>query len=242
MKIVKLFMVIISLLVVRANSQDKGLDLSKVLDTLYNKVEANMIKTIRKNLGGKNSLIKPKEKVNCKKRKFALNPKCIKFSLSNRMRRLEKNIKKMQPNIETNALKDFAKYKKKVNQLVFNTTDTWSITKNNTDQINKNRVETKVLDDKVKEFDEKLNQVENVFTNTSQLLNITLAKLSQEYLNLSAVIVKNDALLGQVVDLVTNLNNTVVNQANTIQRQAEQIEDLQNILNNTRITTTPRTG
>ena len=33
--------------------QDDGLDLSKVLDTLYNKVEANMIETIKKNLGGK---------------------------------------------------------------------------------------------------------------------------------------------------------------------------------------------
>ena len=93
MRIVKLLVITLSLLVIRVNSQDKGLDLSKVLDTLYNKVEANMIKTIRKNLGGKNSLIKPKERVSCKKRKFALNPKCIKLSLSTRMRRLEKNMK-----------------------------------------------------------------------------------------------------------------------------------------------------
>merc|ERR1719233_860614 len=49
-------------------------------------------------------------------------------------------------------------------------------------------------------------------------------------------------MLGQVVDLVTMLNQTVVSQANTMQRQAKQIEDLQNILNNTRINTTPTAG
>merc|ERR1711909_224491 len=161
MRIVKLLMITLSLLVIRVNSQDKGLDLSKVLDTLYNKVEANMIKTIRKNLGGKNSLIKPKEKVNCKKRKFSLNPRCIKFSLSNRMRRLEKNIKKLQPTSGTKALQDFTKYKKKVDQLVLNATNTWAMTKNNTDQINKYRAETKVLGDEIKESDATLNQVQN---------------------------------------------------------------------------------
>ena len=201
-----------------------------------------MIKTIRKNLGGKNSLIKPKEKVSCKKRKFALNPRCIKFSLSNRIRRLEKNIKKLKPTSGTNALQDFTKYKKKVDQVVLNATNTWAMTKNNTEQIIKFRTETKVLGDRIKEAETKQKQVQNEFTNASQLFNVTLAKLSQDYLNLSAVIVNNNAILGQVVELVTNLNNTVESQANTIQRQAEQIEDLQNILNTTRINTTPTTG
>merc|ERR1712050_658266 len=110
MEIVK--MVTLYLLVVTVNTNDDGLDLSKVLDTLYNKVEANMIKTIRKDLGGKNSLIKPREPVTCKKRKFALNPKCIKLSLSRRMKKMESSIKKLQMKSETKVFKDFGKYKK----------------------------------------------------------------------------------------------------------------------------------
>ena len=79
---------VLSSFIVGTNEND-GLDLSKVLDTLYKRVEANMIKTIKKNLGGKNSIIKQAEKVNCKKRKFALNPKCIKTQLSRKMKKLE---------------------------------------------------------------------------------------------------------------------------------------------------------
>ena len=151
-------------------------------------------------------------------------------------------MKKLQPTSGSKVLQDFTKYKKKVDQLVLNTTSTWAMTKNNTDQINKFKAEAKVFGDEIKELDATLNQVQNIFANSSKLFNVTLAKLSQDYLNLSAVIVNNNAILGQVVELVTNLNKTVVSQVNTIQRQAEQIEDLLNILNNTMITTTTTTG
>ena len=55
MKLVRLFILLVWILLKVNGKQDDGLDLSKVLDTLYNKVEANMIKTIKNKLGGKNS-------------------------------------------------------------------------------------------------------------------------------------------------------------------------------------------
>ena len=75
MKLVTLFLVLVCCLVKVKGQQNDGLDLSKVLDTPYNKVEANMIKTIKKNLGGKNSLIKPKEMCTLQNKKFCVEPK-----------------------------------------------------------------------------------------------------------------------------------------------------------------------
>ena len=106
MKLVSFFLLLVWVSLKVNGKQNDGLDLSKVLDTLYNKVEANMIKTIRKNLGGKNSLIKPKEKVNCKKTKFALNPKCIKKNLAKRMKRIENTVIKILVQSKRNNFKD----------------------------------------------------------------------------------------------------------------------------------------
>ena len=135
MKLVTLFLVLFCFLLKVNGQQNDGLDLSKVLDTLYNKVEANMIKTIRKNLGGKNSIIKPKEKVNCKKPKFALNPKCIKKNLAKRMKRIENTVKKIKVQSKKNNLKDLNLYKKKVDALITNFTQA-SISSNITDKLN----------------------------------------------------------------------------------------------------------
>ena len=82
-------------------------DLSKVLETLYNKAEANMIKTIKKNLGGRNSIIKSPEVVDCKKRKFGLKPKCLKKDLTQRIRKLEINVKKLRTFSSKKQVKGF---------------------------------------------------------------------------------------------------------------------------------------
>ena len=59
-----------------------------------------------------------------------------------------------------------------------------------------------------------------------------------DFTNMTAQITNNQNLLSQVVQFVTNLNNTVLTQAITIQRQAVQIRGLEMLLN---ITTTGTT-
>merc|ERR1711936_280839 len=115
--------VLLYIQIVTTQSND-GLDLSKVLDTLYDKVEKNMIKTIKKNLGGKNSLIKPQEKVDCGKRTFGLNPKCIRSMLTRRMRKVENSVKVLAvKNNNLNILQTaFNKHRKRVNEFIINQT------------------------------------------------------------------------------------------------------------------------
>ena len=219
---------------VTVTGQRDGLDLSSVLDTLYKKVEANMIKTIKRNLGGKNSLIKPKEKVNCNKSKFSLNPKCIKRNLSKRMRKLEKSLKVVAgKDRNINSLKtELNKQKKTVDEFIakYNkaTTDN-----NNTEQLQTIAKQIKTLDTALATLNEKAEKGNKTVTELTNSLNVTLTKFDNQHINMTA---QNN--LDQVVKMVNAMNVTIVNQADTIEKQEENIKMLENVLNITRSTTT----
>ena len=85
----------------------------------------------------------------------------------------------------------------------------------------------------------KINQVQEVNTNNSQLFKDAFTQVSMDSTNMTAQLTNNQNLFAQVVQLVTNLNNKVLTQDITIERQAVQIRGLEILLN---ITTTNTTG
>ena len=158
--------------------------------------------------------------------------------MSKRMRKLENTLKKLKTDGDKNIMKDFDQYKRKVDQLMLDFTKVLISNKNSSKQLDNAVQETKTLGESVRALGVKVNQLQEMNNNTTQLFNTSLTQVSMDSTNMTAQIINNQNMLAQVAQLVANLNNTVLTQAITIERQAVQIRDLEILLN---ITTTGTT-
>merc|ERR1711915_1074052 len=155
---------------------------------------------------------KPPEVVDCKKRKFGLQPKCLKKDLSQRIRKLEANVKKLRTIGNKKQVKGFNLYKKKMDQL-----------SKNLSRYNNLSVSLKEFGDKMEALEESLKD-ENKNITTS--FNKTLEQMRNYQTNMKQRIAGNENMIQTLKTLVDNLNQTIMNQNETIKLQEARISKL----------------